>query len=180
MVGPVPTYLLTVAYDGTNFHGWQRQPGVRTVQEELEKACVAIDLGGTHVEGAGRTDTGVHAFGQCAHIKIEREFPADKLQLALNSNLPEDVAVRRAILAPDAFHARFFAGGKRYLYRVVCSPVKPRLVGRIFTGAGAPSTSTRCAARCSVCAASTTSPRSRPTRATRSRAAPCARCSTCT
>ena len=131
MVGPVPTYLLTVAYDGANFHGWQRQPGVRTVQEELEKACVAIDLGGTHVEGAGRTDTGVHAFGQCAHIKVDREFPADKLQLALNSNLPEDVAVRRAILAPDAFHARFFAGGKRYLYRVVCSPVKPA-VGRPY------------------------------------------------
>ena len=131
MVGALPTYLLTVAYDGTRFHGWQRQPGVRTVQEELERACAAIDLPDTHVEGAGRTDTGVHALGQCAHIRTDRDFPPDKLQLALNSNLPEDVAVRRSVVAPDGFHARFFAGGKRYLYRVVCSSVKPA-VGRPY------------------------------------------------
>ena len=131
MVGAVPTYLLTVAYDGSRFHGWQRQPGVRTVQQELERACAAIDLPDTHVEGAGRTDTGVHALGQCAHIRIDRDFPAEKLQLALNSNLPEDVAVRRSVVAPDGFHARFFAGGKRYLYRVVCSSVKPA-VGRPY------------------------------------------------
>ena len=127
----MPTYLLTIAYDGARFHGWQRQLGVRTVQEELEKACAAIDLPGTHVEGAGRTDTGVHAFGQCAHIRIDREFPPAKLQLALNSNLPEDVAVQKVIEAPEGFHARFYAGGKRYLYRVVCSPVKPA-VGRPY------------------------------------------------
>ena len=131
MVGRVPTYLLTVAYDGTHYHGWQRQPGVRTVQQELEQACERIDLPGTHVEGAGRTDTGVHAFGQCAHIVIPRVFPPPKLQLALNSNLPEDIAVRRVVEAPDGFHARFFAGGKRYLYRVVCSAVKPA-VGRPY------------------------------------------------
>lgn len=127
----MPTYLLTIAYDGSRFHGWQRQAGVRTVQEELERACAAIDLPDTHVEGAGRTDTGVHAFGQCAHVRIPRTFPPGKLQLALNANLPEDVAVQRARVAPDDFHARFFAGGKRYLYRVVCSPVKPA-VGRPY------------------------------------------------
>ena len=132
MVGAsVPTYLLTIAYDGTHYHGWQRQVGVRTIQEELERALARIDLAGVHVEGAGRTDTGVHAFGQCAHVRLPRVFPPEKLQLALNANLPEDIAVQRVREAPDDFHARFHAGGKRYLYRVVCSRVKPA-VGRSY------------------------------------------------
>lgn len=73
----------------------------------------------------------MHALGQCAHIRIDRAFPPPKLQLALNSNLPEDVAVQRVVQAPEGFHARFYAGGKRYLYRVVCSSVKPA-VGRPY------------------------------------------------
>ena len=127
----MPTYLLTVAYDGTRFHGWQRQVGVRTVQEELERACADIDCPDVHVEGAGRTDTGVHAVGQCAHIRLPRAFPPDRLQLALNANLPEDVSVQAVREAPDTFHARFHSRGKRYLYRVVCDRVRPA-IGRPY------------------------------------------------
>ncbi|MFK7741147.1 MAG: tRNA pseudouridine(38-40) synthase TruA [Planctomycetota bacterium] len=131
MVGrSVPTYLLTIAYDGSNYHGWQRQPGVRTVQEELEKGLRRIDCP-VAVHGAGRTDTGVHAFAQCAHIELPRAFPEGRLALAINSNIPEDISVRRAIVAPEGFHARFHARGKRYAYRVICSAEKPA-IGRAY------------------------------------------------
>ncbi|MGK0205038.1 MAG: tRNA pseudouridine38-40 synthase [Planctomycetota bacterium] len=131
MVGTLPTYLLTIAYDGTHYHGWQQQVGVRTIQQELKKACGKIGCAGVHVEGAGRTDTGVHAFAQGAHVVVPRSFPGDRLQIALNSNLPEDISVRAVRLAPDGFHARFHSRGKRYLYRVVSSHVRPA-IGRSY------------------------------------------------
>jgi tRNA pseudouridine38-40 synthase len=123
----VPTYLLTLAYDGTHYHGWQRQAGHPTVQEQVERALAAIDCPGVHVEGSGRTDAGVHATGQAAHVVLPRPFPPDRLQLALNANLPPDIAVQAARHAPEGFHARFFARGKRYVYRVCVSPVRPAL-----------------------------------------------------
>lgn len=125
----MPTYLLTVAYQGNKFHGWQQQAGYRTVQQELVAAFAAIDCPGVHVEGAGRTDAGVHALGQAAHVVLARPFPPDRLLLALNSHLPDDVAVQRVRLAPAGFHARFHARGKRYAYRCVQSAVRPA-VGR--------------------------------------------------
>lgn len=127
----MPTYLLTIAYDGTAYHGWQRQAGYPTVQERVEQAFADIACPGVHVEAAGRTDAGVHAIGQCAHATIERDFPPEKLHLALNANLPPDVAVQRVRRAPDGFHARFFARGKRYVYRVCVSPVRPA-IGRSY------------------------------------------------
>lgn len=127
----MPTYLLTIAYDGSRFRGWQRQKGQRTVQQELEAAFAAISCPAVHVEGSGRTDAGVHALGQCAHAVIERDFDPLRLQLALNANLPEDVAVQRVRRAPDGFHARFFARGKRYVYRVHVSSVRPA-IGREY------------------------------------------------
>ena len=123
----MPTYLLTIAYHGTAFHGWQQQDGFRSVQQELQQALARIDCPAVHVEGAGRTDAGVHAFGQCAHIVLDRDFPPDRLLLALNANLPDDVAVQRVRRAPDGFHARFHAAGKRYGYRVVSTPVRPAI-----------------------------------------------------
>ena len=123
------TCLLTIAYDGTNFSGWQRQAGARTVQECLEDALATIFGTRVVVEGAGRTDAGVHAFGQAAHIVLPRPFPVGQLTPALNGNLPDDVAVRAAVAAPDQFHARFCALGKRYVYRVVASRIRPA-VGR--------------------------------------------------
>ncbi|MBL8747643.1 MAG: tRNA pseudouridine(38-40) synthase TruA [Planctomycetes bacterium] len=125
------TYLLTISYDGSRYHGWQRQAGFPTVQEEMEKALAAIDCPGVRVEGAGRTDTGVHAIGQCAHVVLPRPFPPERLQLALNANLPEDVAVQRVRSAPDGFHARFHARGKRYVYRCLVSRVRPA-IGRQY------------------------------------------------
>lgn len=123
----MPTYLLTIAYHGTAFHGWQQQGGLRTVQQELTDAFAAIDCPGVHVEGAGRTDAGVHAIGQCAHVVIERAFAPERLLLALNTNLPDDVAVQRVQLAPEGFHARFHARGKRYAYRCLLAPVRPAI-----------------------------------------------------
>lgn len=123
------TCLLTIAYDGTRFSGWQRQLGTLTVQECLEQALQTIFGERVPVEGAGRTDAGVHAFGQCAHVVLPRPFPCEQLLLALNGNLPEDVAVRAVRQAPKGFHARFCAIGKRYVYRAVTSRIRPA-VGR--------------------------------------------------
>lgn len=123
----VPTYLLTIAYEGTRYHGWQRQAGQPTVQEQLESAFDAIDCKDVHVEGAGRTDTGVHAIGQCAHAVVPRAFATDRLRLALNANLPEDIAVRAVREAPPEFHARFHARGKRYAYRCLVGGVRPAI-----------------------------------------------------
>lgn len=128
----VPTYLLTIAYEGTRFHGWQRQAGFRTVQQELEQAFAAIGCGAVHVEGAGRTDAGVHAIGQCAHVRLERPFPPDRLPLALNARLPDDVAVQAARAAPDDFHARFHARGKRYAYRCLTAPMRPAIGRQLY------------------------------------------------
>jgi len=123
----VPTYLLTIAYDGTHFHGWQIQARHRTVQAELERAFAAIGCDGVRVEGAGRTDAGVHAIAQCAHVRLPRAFPVDRLALALNTNLAADVAVQAVREAPPDFHARFHARGKRYAYRCLSSPVRPAI-----------------------------------------------------
>jgi tRNA pseudouridine38-40 synthase len=128
----VPTYLLTIAYEGTRYAGWQRQADRDTVQGRLEEAFAAIDRPGVHVEAAGRTDAGVHALGQCAHVVLERPFPVDRLHLALNANLPPDIAVQRVELVEDGFHARFCAQGKRYVYRCVVSPVRPAIGRALF------------------------------------------------
>ncbi len=132
IVWPVPTYLLTIAYHGTAFHGWQQQGTLRTVQQAMVNAFAAIDCPRVHVEGAGRTDAGVHAFGQCAHATIKRAFPPDRLLMALNSNLPDDVAVQRVQLAPDGFHARFHARGKRYVYRCASARIRPAIGRDLF------------------------------------------------
>ncbi len=123
------TCLLKIAYDGTHYSGWQRQLGEATVQQRLEEALVTIFGTRVVVEGAGRTDAGVHAFGQCAHVVLPRPFPVAQLVPALNGNLPDDIAVRSARAAPDGFHARFCAIGKRYAYRCVTSRIRPA-VGR--------------------------------------------------
>lgn len=109
---------LTVAYLGTTFAGWQRQAGARTVQGELETA-VARATGGIEVNvvGAGRTDAGVHARGQVAHLDLPVQIPPESLVRALNGVLPEAITVRRAAVATSGFHARYSARGKRYTYR---------------------------------------------------------------
>lgn len=117
--------LLTVAYDGTSLAGWQRQAGQETVQEHLESAFARICGGRVCVEGAGRTDAGVHALRQCAHADLPRPWSMPTLVRALNAHLPPAIAVRAARPVPDSFHARFSSVGKRYVYRFLTGPERP-------------------------------------------------------
>src|SRR3982750_1190753 len=111
-------YRLTLQYDGTDFHGWQMQGEQRTVQGELKRVLSLIEGREVVVHGSGRTDAGVHAEGQVASVRLSRELTAEKLRAAVNGNLPRDVRVMEASLAPDDFHARYSATGKTYVYRI--------------------------------------------------------------
>src|SRR5216684_9396333 len=112
-------YRLLLQYDGTDFHGWQIQSDLRTVQSELTRALSLLDGREVVVHGSGRTDAGVHAEGQVASVQLQREIAPQKLRAAINGNLPGDVRVLFADIAPDDFHARYSARSKTYLYRVV-------------------------------------------------------------
>jgi tRNA pseudouridine38-40 synthase len=116
-------FKLLLQYDGTDFHGWQIQEGLRTVQGELERTLSLLEDAEVKVVGSGRTDTGVHAEGQVANVHINREFTPDRLRIAINGNIWRDVRVLSATRAPDDFHARFSAKTKHYVYRVVNAPV---------------------------------------------------------
>jgi tRNA pseudouridine38-40 synthase len=110
-------YRATIAYVGTGFHGWQRQTNApRTVQAVLERALGRIVHAPVKVEGAGRTDAGVHAEGQVAHFDLPRELEPRVVRDAINAGLPPDVRVLDVSFAPDGFHARFDARWKEYLY----------------------------------------------------------------
>ncbi|MBC8330019.1 MAG: tRNA pseudouridine(38-40) synthase TruA [Planctomycetes bacterium] len=126
MTGP-RKIALCVAYHGAAFHGFQRQPGFPTVQEELERAWTAVTGETVVVHGSGRTDSGVHAWGQVVHLSTWSRLPAEKVRPALNAYLPEEAAVRVAAEVPADFHSRLSARGKRYLYRLAVSPVRPVL-----------------------------------------------------
>jgi tRNA pseudouridine38-40 synthase len=110
---------LTIAYLGTKFHGWQRQPSQCTVQGELERALAAM-TGGIAVAfvGAGRTDAGVHAAGQVAHVDLPLAIPPSGLQKGLNQHLSHDIRVRAVRRVSPVFHARKNARGKLYTYRL--------------------------------------------------------------
>jgi tRNA pseudouridine38-40 synthase len=116
-------YRLTIQYDGTDFHGWQVQSNQRTVQGELEKILGMLEGSPVHVAGSGRTDAGVHAEGQVASIKLTKNFAPDKLRAAINGNSRQDLRVLQIEETDEAFHARFSARGKTYIYRVINSPV---------------------------------------------------------
>lgn len=111
-------------YDGTDFLGWQLQAEGRTVQGALEEAARKATGGAERVvvQGAGRTDAGVHAEGQVAHFDTDSHLEPDVMVRALNYWLPEDVSVLAARDVPEGFHARFSAAGKLYRYRVLCCP----------------------------------------------------------
>ena len=116
-------YRLLIQYDGTDFHGWQSQEGLRTVQGELEGALSLIEGRRVNVFGSGRTDAGVHAEGQVASVEIQREISARKLGNAINGNVGRDVRVLEAEVVSSEFHARYSALGKTYVYRIVNGPV---------------------------------------------------------
>ena len=130
-------YQIILAYDGTGFYGSQRQAKARTVQGELETALRRIGWVGRSVLLAGRTDTGVHASGQVAALDFDdwRHSPAELLD-ALNSQLPRDMAASQVMLTADAFHPRFDAIARCYVYRLffqaVRDPLKERYAWRIW------------------------------------------------
>jgi tRNA pseudouridine38-40 synthase len=123
---------LTIQYDGTDFHGWQAQPGVATVQGCVEGAVAAIQGARSAVTGAGRTDAGVHAYGQVAHVDVSKELPTGTWLRALNANLPRDIRIFNVEEVESSFHARMSATGKHYRYRIwtgrVVSPFLRRYV----------------------------------------------------
>jgi tRNA pseudouridine38-40 synthase len=116
-------FKLTIQYDGTDFHGWQIQDDLRTVQGELTRALSLIDNRSVTIHGSGRTDAGVHAEGQVASVELDRDIGPAKLRSAINGNVDKDLRVLEAEVAADDFHARFSARGKTYIYRVVNGPV---------------------------------------------------------
>jgi tRNA pseudouridine38-40 synthase len=111
-------WLLTIQYDGTDFHGWQEQDGRRTVQGELRRALSLLEGREVALHGAGRTDAGVHAEGQTASARLAREFAPEALRAAVNGNVGRDVRVIAATPVSEDFHARYSAKGKTYCYRV--------------------------------------------------------------
>lgn len=115
----MPTYRAVVEYDGTDFCGLQFQPDVRTVAGELERALGLLFGESVKITSAGRTDAGVHASGQVVSFQTTRAFPAGRLGLALNGNLPSDVSVRRVDEVADGFSARFDAEARTYEYRIL-------------------------------------------------------------
>ena len=116
----MPRYKLTIEYDGTPFLGWQIQATGTTVQGALTEAVARFAGEKVHVQGAGRTDTGVHATGQVAHIELSRDWRPDTVRDAMNAHLrPHPSAVLAAEKAADDFHARFSATGRRYVYRII-------------------------------------------------------------
>jgi len=116
------TFRIAVEYDGTEFHGWQRQSRARSVQGELEAALTRITGAPARVTGAGRTDAGCHAAGQVASATVHTRLEAGRLRAAMNAHLPRDVRIVEAVEAPAAFHARFDAMRRSYRYLVVPGP----------------------------------------------------------
>ncbi len=117
---------MTFSYDGSDFKGYQKQPRMRTVQGELEKAFSQINSNkAVSISASGRTDAGVHAMNQKAHFDMDSEFDCDKLLKSVNSLLPEDIYVKKIEVVSDNFHARFNATGKEYVYQINMGEYNP-------------------------------------------------------
>jgi tRNA pseudouridine38-40 synthase len=112
-------FKLVLRYDGANYHGWQLQRGVPTIQGVLEEAIERVVGRQARVHASGRTDAGVHALGQVVHFKAETELPAQKLRTSLNEVLPEDIRVVSAEEVPVSFHSRYDASAKVYRYTIL-------------------------------------------------------------
>jgi tRNA pseudouridine38-40 synthase len=125
-------WKLVLAYDGTDFRGWQVQPGLPTIQGELAAAIERVCSERTLPQGSGRTDAGVHALAQVASVALESPIPAPNLLRALNRTLPASIRVLQTTHAPSSFHARHAAVAKQYEYRIyrgeICPPELARYV----------------------------------------------------
>ncbi len=125
-------YQLTIAYDGTEFYGFQRQKNRRTVQQEIEKSLHKIGWQGSSILSAGRTDTGVHADGQVIVFEIDWAHKPVDLVNALNSYLPTDISVKCVQVAPENFHPRFNARERKYRYQIVFLSQRDPVLERFF------------------------------------------------
>ena len=126
-------YLITFSYDGTNFNGYQTQVGLRTVQEEMEKALKYINGGvDTSITSSGRTDKGVHALCQKAHVDINVNITPYKLLRAMNSNLPDDIHVIKTETVDNSFHARYMVKEKEYQYKINVGEYNPCMRNLIY------------------------------------------------
>ncbi|MGV3578082.1 tRNA pseudouridine(38-40) synthase TruA [Brevundimonas sp.] len=130
----MPRYRLDIEYDGGPYNGFQAQDGQPTVQGAIETAIHAFSGQTVRIAAAGRTDTGVHATGQVAHVDLDKDWPAATVMNAINAHLVrEAVAVLDCIQVSDDFHARFSAVGRKYLYRILNRPGRPALdQGRVW------------------------------------------------
>jgi tRNA pseudouridine38-40 synthase len=130
----MPRYRLDLEYDGGPYKGFQAQGELPTIQGSIERAVKAFCGEDVRLRAAGRTDTGVHALHQVIHIDLERDWRPDVVRDALNAHLvPEPIAITAASVAPEGFHARFSATGRRYLYRIANRMAPPSLdKGRVW------------------------------------------------
>jgi tRNA pseudouridine38-40 synthase len=130
----MPRVKLTLEYDGRDFVGWQRQDNGPSVQAALEAALLAYCGQDLTVAASGRTDAGVHAFAQVAHVDLPRDDKPETIRAALNFHIqPKTVAVLKAEIVPDDFHARFSCTGRSYLYRILNRSAHPSLeAGRVW------------------------------------------------
>jgi tRNA pseudouridine38-40 synthase len=123
---------IVLAYDGTDYHGWQVQPGLPTIQGELERVISEIESRPVNVAGSGRTDAGVHALAQVAAFSIDNPIPVDNLRRAMNRLLSRDIRILSVEETASDFHPRFQARRKTYEYRIyrgeICSPFERRYV----------------------------------------------------
>ena len=128
---PTQRIALVIQYLGTRFHGWQRQPTHRTVQEEIETALEAVLGYSVRIHAAGRTDSGVHAAAQVAHFDAPVHIPAHRWATILNARIPDDVLIRASASVDFTWHARFSAIWRRYRYTLYTDPC-PNLFVRPF------------------------------------------------
>lgn len=118
---------MDIEYDGTEYHGWQRQLGQTTIQQVLEESIGSVTQEKVRVIGSGRTDAGVHAINQVANFRTDSKIAVRNLHAGINSILPNDIVIRNIVEAEESFHARYDAKSKVYLYRIFNGTVRPAL-----------------------------------------------------
>lgn len=119
-------YFITFSYDGSNYNGYQKQPRLKTIQGEIEKALKQINAGkSVTLVSSGRTDAGVHAYNQRGHFELSKDIPCEKLQCGINSLIPNDIYIKNIHPVKENFHARFDVKAKEYIYKINMGEYNP-------------------------------------------------------
>ena len=119
---------LTIEYDGTNYRGWQKQTGLKTVEAEVEEAIYKSTGQRVKLYASGRTDAGVHAYGQVANFRIESTIPGDRFVYPLNDKLPDDICIKASEEVDEDFHSRYSAKSKTYRYLIYESDLRSAIL----------------------------------------------------